>query len=46
MIFKFIKTIFKLYDKFKKKNGNDMAADVAQPERNNIECYISAFSNI
>ena len=30
----------------RKKNGNDMAADVAQPERSNIECYASAFSNI
>ena len=29
-----------------KKNGNDMAVDVAQPERSNIECYASAFSNI
>ena len=28
------------------KNGNNMAADVAQPERSNIKCYASAFSNI
>ena len=29
-----------------KKNGNDMAVDVAQPEHNNIKYYASAFSNI
>ena len=28
----------------KKYDGNDMAADVAQHERNNIKCYASAFS--
>ena len=38
-IFNFRKTIFKLYDKFRKKNGNDMTANVAQPERNNIKYY-------
>ena len=45
-ILKLIKTLFKLYDKFKKDDGNDMTADVAQHERSNIKCYASAFSII
>ena len=32
--------------KKKKKDGNDMAADVAQHECSNIKCYVPAFSNI
>ena len=42
----FLLGFFKLQEKLRKKNGNDMAADVAQLERSNIECYASAFSNI
>ena len=45
-IFKFKKTNFKLYDNFRKKNGNDRTADVAQSERSNIKCNASTFSNI
>ena len=45
-ILKLIKTILKLLDKYKKEDGNDMAIDVAQRERNNTKCYISPFSNI
>ena len=30
----------------KKKNSNDMTTYVAQPERSNIKCYASTFSNI
>ena len=29
-----------------KTKNDDVAADVAQRERSNIECYASAFSNI
>ena len=43
---KFRKTILKLYQKFNKKDGNDMAVDMAQRERNNINCYPLAFSII
>ena len=32
--------------KIQKKNRNDMAADMAQRERNNIQYYTLAFSNI
>ena len=42
----FRKIIFKLWEKFRKKKENDIAADVAQWECNNIKCYASAFSNI
>ena len=28
----------------KKQKDNDVATDVAQRERNNINCYVSAFS--
>ena len=37
-ILKLIKTILKLYDKFRKYEGNDMTTDVAQRKRNNINC--------
>ena len=40
------KFIFKLYEKFRKKKGNDMVADVAQWKCSNIKYYASAFSNI
>ena len=43
---KLIKTILKLQDKFRKEDGNDMAANVAQWKCSNIKCYTSAFSNI
>ena len=45
-ILKLIKTILKLLDKFRKYDGNDMSADVAQRERSNINCYTSTFSII
>ena len=45
-ILKLIKTILKLKEKFRKDDGNDMTADVAQCERSNIKCYALAFSNI
>ena len=34
-----------IYIKLKTKN-DDVAADVAQRKRSNIECYASSFSNI
>ena len=34
------------YRKIEKKNDNDVDANVAQRERNNIKHYDSAFSNI
>ena len=46
IILKLIKSIFKLLEKYKKYYGDDMAADVAQRECSNINCYASAFSNI
>ena len=47
MILKFCKNYFKILGpKKKKKDENDMVADVAQCEYNNIKCYTSAFSNI
>ena len=45
-IFKFRKTIFKLWDKFRKKCDNDMAANVAQPKCSNIKCYALVFTSI
>ena len=45
IILKLIKSFLKLLGKYKKYYGNDMTADVAQRERNNIKCYASAFSN-
>ena len=38
--------IFLVFFKFKKKNDNDIATDMTQPEHSNIKCYASTFSNI
>ena len=48
IILKLIKSIFKLFWKYKKKKyyENDMATDMTQRERSNIKCYASSFSNI
>ena len=48
MILKFVKTILKFQDKKRKrkKDENDMVADMAQCEYNNIKRYASVFSNI
>ena len=35
-------SILKLYEKFKKNYDNDITANVAQGECNNIKCYTSA----
>ena len=45
-IFKFRKTIFELWDKFRKKCDNDMAANVAQPKCSNIKYYALIFTSI
>ena len=45
-ILKLKKTNFKLLNNYKKYGGNNMVVDVAQCERSNIKCYVSAFSNI
>ena len=45
-ILKLKKTNFKLLNHYKKYGENEMTADVAQCERSNIKCYVSAFSNI
>ena len=45
-ILKGVKTFLNLYEKYKKEVENYMATDVAQCERSNIKCYVSAFSNI
>ena len=46
IFFSILKTIFKLLNKYKKYDGNDMAADMTQREHSNIRCYASVFSNI
>ena len=46
---KICKNFFKIVGKInlkKKKNWDDIAADMAQRERSDIKCYVSAFSNI
>ena len=45
-ILNFRKNIFKLLDKYKKYDGNDMTANMTQRKCSNIKCYDSAFSNI
>ena len=45
-ILKLKKTNFKFLNNYKKYDGNDMAADMAQRERSNTKCYASVFSNI
>ena len=45
-ILNFRKSIFKLLDKYKKYDGNDMVADIAQRKCSEIKCYDSTFSNI
>ena len=40
------KNYFKIVERKKKKDWNDMAVDVVQCECSNIERYASAFSNI
>ena len=45
-ILNFRKSIFKLLDKYKKYDGNDIVTDVAQRERNNIKYYTPTFSII
>ena len=44
-ILNFRKSIFKLLEKYKKYDGNDMVVDMAQREHSDIKCYASAFSN-
>ena len=34
------------YRKIRKKNDNDVDADVTRREYNNVKCYVLAFSNI
>ena len=46
IFFSILKTIFKLLNKYKKYDENDMSADMAQRKRSNIKYYASAFSNI
>ena len=46
IILKSVKTFLNVLEKYKKEEGNYMAADVAQREYSNIKCYASAFSNI
>ena len=45
-ILKLIKTILKLFFKFRKYDENDMATDVAQREHSNLNYYASTFSSI
>ena len=40
------KLFFQLWDKFRKKCDNDMAANVAQPKCSNIKYYALIFTSI
>ena len=40
------KLFFQLWDKFRKKCDNDMAANVAQPKCSNIKYYTLIFTSI
>ena len=40
------KNYLKIIGQKKQNDGNDIAAEVAQRERNNIKCYALVFSNI
>ena len=42
----FSKSILKLLEKLRGKNGNNMATNMTQWECSNIKCYVSVFSNI